>query len=140
MAHELRGAARKKELELEAELERQKAEVERLKKENADMQSSRRDAICKAFLDGEDQATEDYKKQMDEISKLMFEEGCHTVLKELEIPEDHPIYQSLPRCPSPETEPDSDPTAEAPVEPSPAPLQRMLLFRQNQLPKHLMLQ
>ena len=43
------------------------------------------------------------------------------MLKELEIPEDHPIHQGLPRCPSPEPEPDSDPTDEAPVEPAPAP-------------------
>ena len=43
----------------------------------------------------------------------MFEEGCQSVLKELEIPEDHPIYQGLPRYPSPEPDSEDDLEAEA---------------------------
>ena len=127
-AHELRGAARKREMELEAEVEgqkaeaeRQKAEVEKLVKELEEVKSTRRDELHTAFREGERRATVHYQKQVNEISKIMFEEGCHSVLKELEIPEDHPIHQSLPRCPSPEPDSDSDPAAEAPDKSAPAP-------------------
>ena len=74
----------------------------------------------------------------------MFEEGFHSVLKELEIPEDHPIHQGLPCYPSPEPDSEDDleaealdvpplaqvsanapvpaqPTAEAPVQSAPTP-------------------
>ena len=88
-------------------------------KENVELKSSRRDAIHTAFREGEKRATVVYQGQVDEISKIMFEEGCQAVLKELEIPEDHPIHQNLPSCLSPEPEPNSDPTVESPLEPAP---------------------
>ena len=119
-AHELRGAARKREMELmaevegqKAEAERRKAEVERLAKELEEVKASRRDDRHAAFREGERQATVYYKKQVNEISRIMFEEGCHSVLKELEIPEDHPIHQGLPRYPSPEPDSEDEHEAEA---------------------------
>ena len=119
-AHELRGSARKRELELMAEVERQKAEaeaqkaetearkaeMEKLAKELQELKASRQADRNDAFREGERQATVHYKKQVDDIARLMFEDGCQSVLKELDVPEDHPIRQSLPRYPSPE--PDSE--------------------------------
>ena len=124
-AHELRGSARKRELELVAEVERQKAEaesqkaemearkaeMEKLAKELQDLKASRQADRNDAFREGERQATVHYKKQVDEIARLMFEGGCQSMLKELEIPEDHPIHKNLPRYPSPE--PDSEDELEA---------------------------
>ena len=85
--------------------------MERLAKELEELKASRRDDRHAAFCEGERQATVYYKKQVNEISRIMFEEGCHSVLKELEIPEDHPIHRGLPRYPSPE--PDSEDDLEA---------------------------
>ena len=117
-AHELRGSARKRELELMAEVERQKAEaearkaeMEKLAKELQELKASRQADRNDAFREGERQATVHYKKQVDEIARIMFEEGCNAVLKEMGVPEDHPIHRGLPRYPSPG--PDSEDELEA---------------------------
>ena len=73
-AHRLREESKAKELEHEAELRKQKVEAEKLLKENAELASSRRDAIHTAFREGERQATVKYQGQVDEISKISFEE------------------------------------------------------------------
>lgn len=93
-AAELEAALEKQKAELEATMEKQKDEVEAKLQAEADS----------AFNDGVEVASKLYEAQVLTVSQRVWELGCRTALKEARIPEDHPVYQNLPKFPSSEPE------------------------------------